>query len=141
MKFRWPISKKIIVTALIFGAATLIIEEMGFQTPVLGAAHTDPRELLITIGAALTGPIGGVIIGLMSIPWFTGLNGPYFPTLVAHVMAGLFIGITYKKLVYQRMDLPWLLFGWAGLVIVYYYLMLIPSISSVSLRSTQLALC
>ncbi len=126
MKFTLPISKKIIVTALIFGAATMITQEMELTIPVLGSANTDPRELLITIGAALTGPIGGVIIGLMSIPWFTGLIGPHLPTLVSHVMAGLFIGIAYKKLVYQRMDFPWFLFGWAGLVILHYYLLLTP---------------
>ena len=126
MKFKVPISKKIIVTALIFGAATLISEEMGFKIPLIGSTHTDPRELLLTIGAALTGPIGGVIIGLMGIPWFTGVGGPYFPTLVAHMTAGLIIGITYKKLVYQRMEFPWFLFGWVGLVIVHYYLIVLP---------------
>ena len=69
MKFRWPISKKIIATALIFGAATLTITEMGFMIPVIGStAHTDPRELFLTLGAALSGPIGGIVIGLMSIP-------------------------------------------------------------------------
>jgi PAS domain S-box-containing protein len=126
MTFKVPISKKIIVTALAFGTATMITQEMGFKIPVLGSAHTDPRELLILIGAALTGPVGGVIIGLMSIPWFTGDNGPYLPTLVAHVLAGLFIGITYKKLVYQKMEFPWLLFGWVGLVILHYHLILTP---------------
>jgi len=126
MKFKLLISKRIIVTALIFGTATMIIQEMGLKIPVLGSTHTDPRELIVTIGAALTGPVGGVIIGLMSIPWFTGVDTPYFPTLVAHVMAGLFIGTTYKKLVYQKMEFPWFLFRWAGLVIAYYYLILIP---------------
>ncbi|MCD6389092.1 MAG: PAS domain S-box protein [Desulfobulbaceae bacterium] len=128
MKFTWPISKKIIATALIFGTATLTLAEMGFLLPVLGSTiHTDPRELLVTLGAALTGPIGGILIGLMSIAWFSEINTSIFATLVAHVLGGFFMGLTYKKLVYQRMKFPWLLFGWAGLVIAFYCLILIPA--------------
>lgn len=126
MKFTWPISKKIIATALIFGAATLTMREMGFRIPVLGTVHTDPRELFLTLGAALSGPIGGIVIGLMSISWSDEINAGVIASLVAHVLGGFFIGITYKKLVYQRLEFPWLLFGWAGLVISFYYLILIP---------------
>ena len=126
MKFTWPISKKIIATALIFGAATLTMREMGFRIPVFGTVHTDPRELFLTLGAALSGPIGGIVIGLMSISWSDEINAGVIASLVAHVLGGFFIGITYKKLVYQRLEFPWLLFGWAGLVISFYYLILIP---------------
>ena len=127
MKFRWPISKKILATALIFGIATLTLAELEFKIPLIGSTvHTDPRECLVTLGAALSGPIGGILIGLLSISWFTPVDTSILAVLVAHVLGGFFMGISYKKLVYQRMELPWLLFGWAGLVIVYYYLILTP---------------
>ncbi len=127
MSVTQPVSIKIIVTALIFGAATLTIVEMGFLIPILGpSVHTDPREVLVTLGAALSGPIGGILIGLFSIPWFTEINTAAFSSLAAHVLGGFFMGISYKKLVYHRRELPWLLFGWAALIIAYYYLILIP---------------
>ena len=34
------------------------------------------------------------------------------------------MGISYKKLVHDKLKMPWLLLGWIGLVIVYYYIML-----------------
>jgi PAS domain S-box-containing protein len=126
MKFRWPISKNIIITALIFGAVILTVAEMGFKIPVIGPAKTDPRELFVTLGAALTGPIGGIIIGLMSISWSGEISASNIATLAAHVLGAFFIAITYKNLVYRRMKLPWLFFGWAGLVVIFYYLILIP---------------
>jgi hypothetical protein len=85
---------------------------------------TDPREVFTTIGAALSGPVGGLVIGILA-----GLlepGGLIWASLLAHILGGLWMGFSYKLLVHNRLDMPALLGGWAALVLGYYYLFVIP---------------
>jgi len=113
------VSIRLIIVAAIFGILALIIVVAGFTLPIPGTGVvTDPRELFTTIGSALTGPVGAVIIGVLA-----GVMEPEgigAASVLAHVMGCLWMGFTYKKLVYGRPQFAVRLVGWALLVIVYY---------------------
>ena len=85
---------------------------------------TDPREILVTLGAAFTGPIGGILIGIMSglvqpVPAFSPVSMFY------HAISGFIIGICYKYL-YRLTNMPGLLGWWALLITFYYFALIIP---------------
>lgn len=84
----------------------------------------DPREVFVTIGSALTGPLGGIICGLLA-----GIGAPggvALASMLAHMSGGLWMGIAYKTLVYERQKMPAMLLGWSGLILVYYFFILMP---------------
>lgn len=114
----------VLATALAFGVVALLVVVAGLHIPMAGTGVvTDPREIFTTIGAALTGPLGGLVIGVLA-----GIKEPGIPYagLLAHVGGGVFVGWTYKKLLHDRLPMPWLLGGWAILVLVYYYVLVVP---------------
>lgn len=125
-KNSWPISKRGFITALAFGTAALLVMVSDLLIPVYGEAiRIDPRELFVTLGSALTGPIGGMVIGFMAQSWFAGADWSFRTvSMIVHILGGVWMGISYKKLVHHKLKMPWLLLGWIGLVIVYYYVML-----------------
>jgi uncharacterized membrane protein len=123
-KSGWPISRQIIVVALAFGTATLLVMAAGLLIPVYGELiHIDPREIFVTLGSALTGPLGGMIIGLMAHSWFAGRDFQVVSLLI-HVLGGLWAGVAYKKWVFERLKMPWQLLGWLGVVFAYYFVIL-----------------
>jgi hypothetical protein len=119
------LSKTTLLTALAFGIAALIIVLAGLTIPIPGSTVvTDPRELFTTIGAGLTGPIGGILIGV-----FAGIAEPggiALASLLGHIAGGIWMGFAYKKLVYERLQMPVRLLGWVGLILVYYYIFVLP---------------
>lgn len=122
-----PISKAALLTALGFGMAALIVRAAGLRIPVVGThVVSDPRELFVSLGAALTGPVGGMLCGLMANNWFSEDSIAIISDCSAHILGGLWMGLAYKNLVYARLKMPSLLLGWGGLVFVYYYLVIIP---------------
>ncbi len=125
------ISLRVVLTAIIFGSLALAIVLAGLNIPIPGTGVvTDPRELFTTVGAGLTGPVGGLLVGALAgigEAWI-GEPGSRIPmaSLLAHLTGGLWMGITYKKLVHERLKMPWMLLGWVGLVLVYYYAFAVP---------------
>ena len=82
--------------AAAFGGAALALVLAGVTIPIPGTPIvTDPREIFTTIGASLTGPVGGVVIGLLA-----GIAEPGIPlaSLLAHVVGGVFNGLAYKNM-------------------------------------------
>jgi len=111
--------------AAAFGLAALAIVAAKFFLPIPGSeVVTDPRELFTTIGAALTGPWGGILIGILA--GILEPDGIPLTGILAHVSGGLWMGFSYKLLVYNRLQMPVRLVGWAGLVLVYYYAVVVP---------------
>ena len=108
-----------------FGAAALAIVVAGLTIPIPGTGVvTDPREIFTTTGAALTGPFGGVVIGILA-----GIREPggiALASLLAHISGGLWMGFSYKKLIYEHTQMPWSILGWAAIVLAYYYVIIIP---------------
>ena len=121
---RFP-STKTLAVAFVFGAVALAIVVAGLTIPIPGTGVvTDPREIFTTTGAGLTGPFGGIIIGILA-----GIREPggiAFASLLAHISGGLWMGFSYKKLIYERTNMPIRALGWAGIVLVYYFGVVVP---------------
>lgn len=116
---------RILLVSAVFGSAALAIVEAGLTIPIPGSGVvTDPREIFTTIGAAFTGPIGGIVIGLLA--GFREPGGIMIASLLAHVSGGLWMGFAYKVLVYKHLKMPFLLAGWVVLVLVFYYVFVVP---------------
>ena len=118
-------SPKILAVAAVFGAAALAIVVAGLTIPIPGTGVvTDPREIFTTTGAGLTGPFGGIVIGILA-----GIREPDgipFASLLAHIAGGLWMGFSYKKLVHEHTRMPLSILGWASIVLVYYYVFVVP---------------
>lgn len=113
-------SAKTLAVAAVFGAAALAIVVAGLTIPMPGTGVvTDPREIFTTTGAGLTGPLGGIVIGILA-----GIREPggiVLASLLAHVSGGLWMGFSYKKLVHEHTRMPLSILGWVAIVLVYYY--------------------
>ena len=116
---------RILLVSAVFGSAALAIVEAGLTIPIPGSGVvTDPREIFTTIGSGFTGPVGGVVIGLLA--GFREPGGIMIASLRAHVSGGLWMGFAYKLLVYKHLKMPFLLAGWVVLVLVVYYVFAVP---------------
>lgn len=116
---------RMLLPATAFGFAALAIVVAGLTIPIPGTGVvTDPREIFTTIGSAFTGPLGGIVIGLLA-----GIGEPggvKLASLLAHVSGGLWIGFSYKTLVHNPLRMPASLIGWVLLVLAYYYVFVVP---------------
>ncbi len=114
-----------LLPATAFGLAALAIVGAGLTIPIPGTGVvTDPREIFTTIGAGLTGPLGGIVIGILA-----GIGEPggiILASLLAHVSGGLWMGFSYKTLVHNPLKMPASLIGWVFLVLAYYYVFVVP---------------
>jgi hypothetical protein len=110
--------------AAAFGGAALAIVLAGITIPIPGTVVvTDPREPFTTIGSALTGPIGGLVIGFLA-----GIAEPGIPwaSLLAHIVGCVYMGFAWKP-IYTRFEALWMkLAGWAVLVLIYYFVIVVP---------------
>src|SRR5688572_20394258 len=114
-----------IIVATIFGLAALAIVLAGFTIPIPGTeVVTDPREIFVSIGSALTGPLGAIIIGILAGVAEPG--GIPLASLLGHIAGALWMAFAYRKFVYERMQMPSRLIGWAVLIIIYYYVFVVP---------------
>ena len=115
----------ILIIAFVFGLVVLAIVVAGFVIPIPGAGVvTDPREIFVTFGSALTGPLGALIIGICA--GIAEPGGIPLASLIAHIAGALWIAFAYKKLVYERLEMPTRLLGWVVLIVLYYYVFVIP---------------
>ncbi len=116
---------RMLLPATAFGLAALAIVGAGLTIPIPGTGVvTDPREIFTTTGAALTGPLGGIVIGILA-----GIGEPgglMLASLLAHVSGGLWLGFSYKTLVHNPLKMPASLVGWVFLVLTYYYVFVVP---------------
>jgi hypothetical protein len=114
-----------LIVAIVFGLVVLTIVLAGFTIPIPGTGVvTDPREIFVTIGSGLTGPLGALIIG-----FFAGIvepGGIPLASLLGHITGTLWMAFAYKRFVYERMQMPTRLLGWMLLIILYYYVFVVP---------------
>ena len=126
-----PVSRRVIGVSIAFGAVALLIVLAELFVPIPGTGVvTDPREIFTTLGAALTGPVGGIIIGVFAGigEAFIGVPQGRIPlaSLIAHVAGGVWMGWAYKKLAFNRLRMPMFVLGWAALVLVFYFVLAAP---------------
>lgn len=77
-----------IIVAAVFGLVALAIVLAGFIIPMPGTeVVTDPREIFVTLGSALTGPIGAVIIGILA--GIAEPGGISLASLLGHIIGAL----------------------------------------------------
>jgi hypothetical protein len=119
------LSARQVGVAAAFGGAALALVLAGVTIPIPGTpVVTDPREIFTTTGAALTGPIGGIVIGILA-----GIAEPGIPlaSLLAHIIGGIYNGFVYKNLGWRfRSNKTAYLAFWAAEVLGYYFLIVIP---------------
>lgn len=118
------ISLRTLLASLGFGMAALAVVEAGLTLPMPGSGVvTDPGEVFTTTGASFTGPVGGALIGILA-----GFREPEIPlaSVLAHALGGLWMAFSFKFLVHERLEMPAKVLGWAALVLVYYYVFVIP---------------
>ncbi len=116
------ISIKSVLTAIFFGLVSMFTVLAGIHVYLPGSVSTtDPREIFNSIGSALTGPIGGIIISAISTLFAAP---PEYKTYIffTHFISAIWIGWAYKKLIYDKYEMPMLAFGWIVLMIIYYLL-------------------
>lgn len=123
---RKPIlSARQVGVAAAFGGAALALVLAGVTIPIPGTpVVTDPREIFTTTGASLTGPIGGIVIGILA-----GIAEPGIPlaSLLAHIVGGIYCGLVYKNLAWRfRENKVTYLALWALQILGYYILIVVP---------------
>ncbi len=119
------LSARQVGVAAAFGGAALALVLAGVTIPIPGTpVVTDPREIFTTIGASLTGPLGGVVIGLLA-----GIAEPGIPlaSLLAHVVGGVFNGLVYKNFSWRfQNNKVASLAAWFVQVMAYYAIIVVP---------------
>ena len=114
------------VLALFFGFLAMLTIYWHISFYLTGAsASSDPREIFNALGGALTGPIGAIVIGFLSTA-VGGTQGFYSYVLIQHIISALWMGIAYKKIVYERLGMPDQIIGWLFLQFVYSFIIYIP---------------
>jgi hypothetical protein len=114
-----------IIVAAVFGLVALAIVLSGFIVPIPGTeVVTDPREIFVTLGSALTGPVGAIIIGILA--GIAEPGGIPLASLIGHLAGALWMAFAYKRFVFERMRMPSRLAGWAFLIVIYYYIFVVP---------------
>jgi len=79
--------------AAAFGAMGAASQLAGIMIPVAGPICIGIMEIFVMIGAALSGPIGGIIVGTID-----GLGSVPLVNVPAHMVTELFMGYFYKKI-------------------------------------------
>ncbi|MDS4015692.1 MAG: LytS/YhcK type 5TM receptor domain-containing protein [Candidatus Accumulibacter sp.] len=117
---------KTVAIALPFGFAAFLCIYGGLALYVPGTQIiTDPREIFVTLGGALTGPAGALLIGVLA-GIYDPVPGLYPATIAMHVTGALWMAFAYKKLVFERFS-SWLFFpAWIALVAAYYLAFVMP---------------
>ncbi len=101
-----------------------IITNVHFYIPGTNAL-SDAREIFNSLGAAISGPIGGIIIGTISC-LISPTDELRYYIIFQHWMSAVWIGWAYKKLVFEKIGMPKLAWAWVVLIFVYYIPSYIP---------------
>lgn len=124
--FQWVTGSGLLFAAFC-GLIALVLVALEVTVPIPGTEFvSDPRELLVTLGSAISGPVGALIIGILAGAADT--KETVLPSIVAHVVAGLFLAIAYRTWT----KLPGistfrLAFLWMMSIVVYYFGILMPA--------------
>lgn len=113
--------------AAVTGLVAFTLVFLQITVPIPGTnVITDPREVVAILGAAISGPVGAVLVGVLA--GVAVSDGNALASIVSHVLAGLAITLTYRFLtrVLQRSTLRFSVL-WAVSVAAYFYVVLMPT--------------
>jgi len=120
----FQISARQIAIAVVFGIVAAIVS-LTIKVPIGQEMFMDPGEIFVTLGAALSGPIGGIIVGFLK-----GLVYAPERNIPSHILAGFVWGIWYLymyKLTTNRKNGKWIMIAlWVITIPIYYYVLLLP---------------
>ncbi|MEW6194083.1 MAG: ATP-binding protein [Bacteroidota bacterium] len=127
------LNKKNIFAAVLFGLIAYLIVLADFHLLIPGTnLITDPREIFVTIGSALTGPLAGVIIGILSS--LTDPTKELIPyIIIQHIVGAVWVGFAYKILINKNYPTYKIIFYWILIIFAYYYLTYLPVLVIVKL--------
>lgn len=125
--FRWVTGQGLLVAA-VTGLVALVLVILKITVPIPGTdIVTDLREVVVTLGAALSGPVGALLVGILA-GFGEEQRDTVLASIVTHVVAGAVLAIIYLQLIKVlrksafRFALLWILS-----IAVYYYGLLIPT--------------
>ncbi|MBI5833562.1 MAG: hypothetical protein HZB16_14780 [Armatimonadetes bacterium] len=117
------------LVALASGLSAALVIGAGLHVTLPGTQiMVDPRETLVTLGAALSGPWPALLIGVLagSLEPMSGLTAT---SMAMHCAGALAVALAYRRLAARcATDLRLLPFlaRWCGLVLLYYLAILLP---------------
>ena len=123
--FRWATPWGLSI-AVVAGLVAFSFVFLQITVPIPGMdVVTDPREVVVILGAAISGPLGAILVGVLAgaaVP-----EGNALASVVSHVLAGLAITLAYRYLtrVLRRSTLRFSVL-WAVSVAAYFYVFLMP---------------
>ncbi len=111
-----------LLIALVFGLIGTLTLWANMRIPSMWGSDVaaDVREIFVVLGAALTGPVGGAIAGLVSTI-YSPAPAPvlHASTMIAHSLAGMVLGWTFMRVrpTHATFDL---FVKWFGCISLYY---------------------
>lgn len=132
------LSRNSLILSVVFGLMSLLTVWSGiqFNLPGTGVA-TDPREIFNAIGSALSGPVGGIIIAVLST--LKGSNPDlYLYITFQHIVSAVWVGWAFKNLGYKKFRMPALAGIWIFIMFVYYFPAYIPGYTLLYLFNPEL---
>lgn len=102
----------------------LIYNEVYFNLPGT-TLLTDLREIFVTISAALLGPIGGIVTGVIASIYDPNPEVLYY-VIAQHIVPPVLFAFFYKKVIHKKLPMPFFIIGWILGILLYYHVFYIP---------------
>lgn len=123
--FRWATLPGMLM-ACVAGVLAFYIVYSELTIPIPGLpVITDPREVAVLLGAAASGPVGAVLIGILAgaaVP-----DGNAAASMAAHALGAGLVSIVYRQLTVRLKSSTFrFALGWILSVAGYFYLILMP---------------
>lgn len=120
-----------ILVAVLCGVCTMSTIAARYYANLTADVVMDGREIFLILGAALAGPLGAVVTTIfMVIGLMVGYPGSAMNTTIVdttgHLFGTVMLALIYKKVIYEKVKKPFRILGWAVLVPVYYWILLMP---------------
>ncbi|MBN1370940.1 MAG: hypothetical protein JW987_03190 [Anaerolineaceae bacterium] len=125
--FRWVTGQGLLVAGGA-GLIALALVILKITIPIPGTdIVTDLREVLVTLGAALSGPVGSLLVGILA-GFGEEQRDTVLASIVTHVVSGAVLAVIYLQLfkVLRKSTFRFAVL-WILSIAVYYFGLLIPT--------------